>query len=292
MPTVYEYTDTAMGTEYSVVIVCNTKEEADHHYAYANKTIASYEEMCSRFMASSVLSQLNSKKDMIVPQHFFALIVRARELYRETSGVFNPLVQIKRAGYTRTFAEITDDTGSSDTPYDIDFETVLLDEATGRIVLQTGQEFDLGGFLKGYLSELIAETISPRVSGVLINIGGDMTARGNDNGTHGFICSVYNPITDTDIPVTLLNQSLATSGTYKRSWQQSGKRVHHILDKDGVNNPRTSTISASVIATDGAQAEAYAKVLLALPSKDSTAFLSEHTTSWIRITNDGTIHTS
>lgn len=292
VPKVYEYTDTAMGTQYSVVIVCKTKEESDRQYAYAKEMIYSYEQMCSRFIPESVLSRINTQKDMVVPKDFFELITRARELFKETAGVFNPLVQIKRVGYTTTFSKLTDDTGDTTTPYNIDFEAVALNEESHRIVLQNGQELDLGGFLKGYLSQKIADAIIPYVQGVLVNIGGDMTARGNDRQKKGFICSVYNPITDTDIPVTLLNQSLATSGTYKRVWHQSGKQVHHILGKDGVNNPNTTTISASVITDDGARAEAYTKVLLGLSITESTAFLSEHTNSSIRITNDGTIHTS
>jgi thiamine biosynthesis lipoprotein len=265
----FEYNGKAMGTEYSVAVVCGSKELADKAYEIARGDIESYEARFSRFLPTSELSVLNEKKDMVVSQTFLDATLKARQLFAATGGVFNPLVQIARFGYNKTFNDIKDGEGAKDdSPYDIDFSSTIIDRQTSRVRLSEGQKLDYGCFLKGYLAEIIAKKLEshfPDIAGVIVNLGGDIHARGLDQDGNKFVFNIHNPVQENgDIEVTLYNQSLATSGTYKRSWLSSGKKTHHILDASGARNPENDIVSASVIHEDGAAAEAYAKVFLSL----------------------------
>jgi len=65
------------------------------------------------------------------------------------------------------------------------------------IHLNEGQQLDYGGFLKGYLAELIAKNImkySSNIIGVIVNLGGDIHTEGLDKNGNKFIFNIYNPI--------------------------------------------------------------------------------------------------
>jgi thiamine biosynthesis lipoprotein len=293
----FEYNGKAMGTEYSVAVVCGSKELADRAFGIAKSDIEAYDARFSRFSPESEISVLNEKKDMSVSKAFLDATLRAQELFRETRGVFNPLVQISRFGYDRDFADLKDDDRPNDEEsYDIDFSSTLIDLEASRVRLNPGQKLDYGGFLKGYLAEIIArkiKSLSSEIAGVVVNLGGDIHARGLDEHGKEFVFSIYNPVTDSgEFAVTLLDQSLATSGSYKRSWLKAGEEIHHILDASGSRNPESDIISASVVCADGGMAEAYAKVFLSLGSEDALNLLRGNDFSFMTIGKDGKVATN
>lgn len=290
----FEYNGKAMGTEYSVAVVCGSKELAAKAYGIAKDDIEAYEARFSRFLPTSELSILNETKNIIVSDIFLDATLTAYQLFSETRGIFNPLVQIARFGYNKTFDDIKSDGSVDDeSPYDIDFSSTVIDRQTSRVRLNEGQKLDYGGFLKGYLAEIIAKKIksySQDVAGVIVNLGGDIHTQGLDRNGNKFVFNIYNPILkNEDIEVTLYNQSLATSGTYKRSWLKSGQKTHHILDASGEQNPESDIVSASVIHEDGAAAEAYAKVFLSLGHENALKLLGAKDISFVIVDNSGQV---
>lgn len=290
----FEYNGKAMGTEYSIAIVCSSRELADKIYGISKNYIEEYEKRFSRFLKTSELSVLNEKKNMVVSQIFFDVTLKAYQLFVETKGIFNPLVQVARLGYDKNFIDIKNDEKTRDESlYDIDFSVTKIDRQTGRIHLNEGQMLDYGGFLKGYLAELIAKNIksySTSIIGVIVNLGGDIHTEGLDKNGNKFVFNIYNPISGgSDIEVTLYNQSLATSGTYKRSWFKFGKKVHHILDIFGKQNPENDVVSASVVCRDGATSEAYTKVFISTDYESAIKILGKKNISTIIIKNNGQV---
>jgi FAD:protein FMN transferase len=287
----YEYNGKAMGTDISIAIISDSKQTADALANTAMGSITAYEKQFSRFLPDSELSILNRQKKMIVSEEFFHIIELAYSLFIATRGVFNPLVQIKRLGYTKTFTEIEHSDVSINTePYDIDFSSTGIDRNTRSIILRRGQKIDLGGILKGYLAERISKNIkeSPGIQGVIINIGGDIHTEGVDQDGKDFIFTIFNPITQAeDIAITLHNQSLATSGTYKRAWQTAQGIRNHILDIQGTDNPDSGIVSASVITLHGSTSEAYAKVFISVGEKEAKKILKNKPMSYILITTTG-----
>lgn len=292
----YEYNGKAMGTEFSIAIISDSEELANTLAAKAEAKIHAYEKQFSRFLPESELSQLNTQKDAIVSENFLDVVQEAYSRYRETGGIFNPLVQIERLGYNASFDTLDDSLKLElNSPYDIDFTKTLIEPSSKRVVLQEGQKFDFGGILKGYLAEILATEIkssSPLVGGVIVNIGGDIHVRGLDAQGAKFIFQIYNPVSKkSDIEVPLFNASLATSGTYKRAWERDGLKTHHILDATGTHNPDTDIVSASVIHPRGSTAEAYAKVFLSLGEKKALYILQSENLTYLLIKNNGEVIT-
>jgi thiamine biosynthesis lipoprotein len=294
----YTFTGRIFGTDYSLGILHDDANIADKLAAEVITLMREYELCCSRFLPESELSILNRTKSLSVSPEFFTVVTEAKKMYDRTSGIFNPLVQVSELGYQHsrdTVGNITPDAIAPNLDYDTDFSAVTFDPTTFHITLGPTQKIDLGGILKGYLAEVIARHICTHggASGAIINIGGDLATYGHDVGGGPFPCTIYNPITDTDTnPHPLVNQSLVTSGTYKRHWQQHGHTIHHIVDPTSHVNPTETIISASVIHQHGAEAEAFAKVYLVAGAERGLEILKHETYQYYLIAKDGTITTN
>lgn len=287
----FEYNGKAMGTAYFISIVCNEEKLALKMYEIGKKEIEEYEDRFSRFLPASELSILNKNKTMVVSEEFLRVTQMAYQLFVLTKGIFNPLVSVARLGYDKNYLHKDIDIEET---YNIDFNSAVIDEKNSLIKLKEGQNLDYGGFLKGYLAEIIANKIksySEDIAGVIVNIGGDIHTEGLDKNGNKFVFSIYNPILDNeDIQVALHNESLATSGTYKRSWIEGDKKVHHILDVTGKENPKSDVVSVSIIHKEGAKTEAYTKVFLSFAdSKKAMELLGEDNISFIIINSDGQV---
>src|SRR6185436_14620584 len=94
-----------------------------------------------------------------------------------------------------------------------------------------------------------AQAAVPSLAGLLINLGGDIAAWGNDAGNQkGWLVGVQNPREpyDNAKPLTrlrLANHAVATSGDYERYYTVEGKRYSHLLD------PRTGRPAPGASAT-------------------------------------------
>lgn len=287
-----------MGTQFSISIVTTSKGKADNLANIAEEQIHENEARFSRFQLGSELSLLNTKKSAVVSNDFFTVAEEAYRLFVRTQGIFNPLVQIEKFGYNKTFDELSSYTTDTHTeePYDIDFATTIIDPTTRTITLKEGHKLDFGGFLKGYLATKICKEImssSPEVTGAIVNIGGDLHTEGFDEHNTEFTFEIYNPVTQKDdIVVSVHNKSLATSGTYKRTWVHNRTQVHHILDVTGMQNPDTDIVSVSIVNDDGATAEAYTKVFLNVGIKEALEILKNEKILYLCIDTKGVVTTN
>ncbi len=289
----YNYTAHVMGCDFDVSIVTMRESVANALYARALMIAQSYEQTFSRFLPQSELSILNLTKQIAPSERFLRIIARARDLYHETDHLCNPLVQIARYGYTASFESIKGSQRTCDTtPPNCDFDTV--DITPSHITLHEDQRLDFAAFLKGAVAQRIAHELFAHdaVSGIIVNIGGDLSTYGTDAHSTPFTIFIENPITHEDYAVTLTNTTLATSGTTRRHWTCNSTNVHHILAPTQHENPATELVSASVILPDGARSDAFATVAIILGTAGAQRFLRKHDAAFLLITADGTLSKS
>jgi thiamine biosynthesis lipoprotein len=291
----YEFSERIMGTFLSVSIVTEQKETAEKMFSLSLHRLKKYEEQFSRFIPTSELSELNTKKSLVVSPLFMSVLITAKDLHEKTHGYFNPLLQIERHGYKTTYESLTSAPLTRDmSTYNITIDDISIDPQTNTVTLQDDQRLDFGGFLKGFLAEREASEImndDRSIQGVIVNIGGDLHTRGRDEHDEQFVFYVKNPIRDAPIPVPIEDMSLTTSGTYKRTWTANNESVHHILARDGTKNPDTDIVSVSIIHSHGAEGEAYAKALFSLEPEELEEATHEKL-NYIIIHTNGTIQSS
>jgi FAD:protein FMN transferase len=293
----YCYTERHMGTDVTLSFIMDTKDIADALAGKVFAQIAKYEAIFSRFQDSSELSQLNHSGSQKVSEAFFDVLTKSIALTKQTDGAFNPLMQVARLGYIADFPALSGVFAPEKTPYNTEIDAVQIDPATRTVTLAPGQQLDFGGVLKGYLAHTLGARITqdhPECSGSIINLGGDLYTYGYDTSQNPFIFYIYNPVTDTEIPIPLSNTCMATSGTYARKWNTEDGSMHHIVDSKTTRNSASEIVSATVIHPDGAVAEAYTKVFLTRAHEEAHRLAEEIHCSYVLITHTGEVitHTS
>lgn len=293
----FAYQQKLMGTTVAVSVIVEPETEGEKIAAEIFSQIKDYENRFSRFIPSSELSELNNKKSLVVSDIFLTVLKRSIELSLETNGAFNPLIQIERQGYSEDYTNLEKELASVTTDkYNLDLSNIMIDEKTRLVTLQPDQKLDFGGMLKGYLATKLTQAIFKKyestIGGLIINIGGDLHTMGLDSTGQHFEFYLYNPVTESETPLPLKDTSLTTSGTYKRTWTVAGNKRHHILAKDGLHNPVTNIISASIIHNDGAIAEAYATTAIVSGIEALEKLLEKTDFKYFIVKTDGTTLTN
>lgn len=249
----------------------------------------------SRFTAQSELSRLNASAgswQMVSPLLFDALAqgVRAAE---DSDGLFDPtlLTLIEALGYDRDFSAIRHRetpaaravwVGDGDVTVGA-WRAIELDVARRRVRLPFGARLDLGGIAKGWAADVALERFFDPAQRTLINVGGDMRARGGpeDGAAWPIGLGASEEAREADpaaLPVVTLGAGgLAVSGARDRWWYRDGRRAHHLIDprtqqpaqlwideQDTPANadPAPLIMAAAAFAPTAAQAEVAAKVAI------------------------------
>lgn len=114
---------------------------------------------------------------------------------------------------------------------------------------------DLGGYAKGYALDRAASLLRARgVRNALINIGGNILALGDKNGTPWKI-GIRDPRGPGHLAVLELRdgEAIGTSGDYQRYFEVGGKRYSHLLDPR-TGYPAEGTQAVTVLIPGGEHA--------------------------------------
>ncbi len=288
----YAFSERHMGTEVTVSLIVTDKIQAEIIANAIFKEISVFEKRFSRFLPDSELSQLNKIGKEIVSESFLTVLNKSLELVRKTNGAFNPLVQVGSLGYNKNFSDLAPEISITKNPYNTDIERIKINQNTHEVILASHQQLDFGGVLKGYLADKLTQQIKKdykACAGCIINIGGDIATFGYDEFHEPFIFFIYNPITHEEIPVTLTDACLATSGTYKRLWQTNAGQKHHLVNNLTQENSNTDLISVSIIHNEGAIAEAYTKLFFNRSQEEALEISQSDNIGYVLINNAGEI---
>jgi len=152
-----------------------------------------------------------------------------------------------------------------------------LDPASGTAERLPGCPFSLNGIAKGYIVGRACEAAidkSRGVSGAVLNVGGDLRVRGDVARTIG----IASPWADSESSeplayIEVKDRSVATSGSSQRGLRINGKWYSHIFDpRSGL--PVERVVSATVVAEQAADADAFAKVCSVLAPQESLRLAS------------------
>lgn len=132
---------------------------------------------------------------------------------------------------------------------------------------EDGVTLDLCGIAKGHALDRVADVLADAGQrDFLIDIGGELLARGRHPSGRSWQAAVEDPRTDATGAAAILaldNLAVATSGTRWNSYVLGGRSVSHIIDP-ATSEPVGGTLaSVSVLATTAMEADGWATALMA-----------------------------
>ncbi|MDH2903735.1 MAG: FAD:protein FMN transferase [Actinomycetota bacterium] len=224
------------------------------------------DQACNRFRADSELSLLNGALgEVTLSDGLTRALVAARRASDLTEGLCDPtvLTSLEALGYDRDYDTIGQ---IDDTPVDLQpapgFAALGFDEAARSVQKSPGWRIDLGASAKALVADLVADDVAP-VGGVLVEIGGDVSARGR--GPQGpWVVGVASTLTFTgrEPRITLENGAVATSSNDVRTWRRGETVVGHIIDPRTGRSAVSPFAAVSVIDADCVGANAFATAAL------------------------------
>ncbi len=228
----------------------------------------------SRFEPGSELSRLNSASGAWTPvsDELELLLRESLRAFEVSDGLVNAAVlpALLALGYTRPLrlgATAPMAVAASPPPP----LPSVLEVVPGKARLEPGAGIDLGGIAKGWLADRLSERLGDRC---LVNLGGDLYARGAWPGSDGW------PVGLGGVTVLLRNQGAATSSTRKRAWTAGHRRLHHLVDPRSGREAQSDLSEVSVVAGSATDAEVFAKTALLLGSAGAPAFLASRCSAW------------
>lgn len=214
----------------------------------------------SRFIPESYIGRLNNEKVLkSPPKELLDMLAFARDMFRETEGIFNISVgsTLGQLGYGTANKK-------SKVHHDLWSHVTF---SSSHVTIPADVEIDLGGFGKGWIIDEIGKILHAHGREYfVINGGGDILV----SSIEPIELALEHPLDDTQMIGTtrITRGALAVSSTKKRVWKQGDVTHHHIID------PRTAQSSDSQIAATYVRAEtaliadAMATVLLIEPSQE------------------------
>lgn len=277
---VYKSTRFLMGTIVEVMVVGpRDKAKASAEAVFAElKRI----ESLTSFHKSSALADVNQASGtgavhtnpelLGIIKHSLDFAVRTHGAFDPTLGPISKLWNFSGEGEARIPAseevrEALDRTG---------WQKVTVDPNAGTVSLaEKGMSLDLGGIAKGYALDRARLVLREHaVTGALVNAGGDIIALGEKAPGKPWRVGVQDPRNPTGIVAVaaIKDKCIVTSGDYERFIEKDGVRYHHILDSR-TGYPTRGIQSVTVMANDGATAQALAKAPFVMGREAGLSFL-------------------
>lgn len=180
------------------------------------------------------------------------LIAFSLQIAENTGGAFDPTIYplVRAWGFTTgEYKVLSEDDIAPLMPY-VGYEKVLLQENT--ITLPDGMMLDFGAVAKGYIGDLVEETLrSYGITSALINLGGNIQLLGRNEGKLWNI-GLRSPYKDLLGTLLLEDTAIVTSGKSERFFTgDDGKIYHHIIDPATGRPAENDLLQVSVIGDEG-----------------------------------------
>jgi thiamine biosynthesis lipoprotein len=280
----------AMGTTISLLL---PESQAALGVRIVGSLFNEWEQVLSRFLPNSELSQLNARAGtpVAVSDLLYTVLATALTAAQATKGVYDPalLDQLVRVGYDRTFDDLPT----------VRFDPIIPGEPGGRwrgikvdpihrrVTLPAGIKLDFGGIAKGMAVDAALEHLGQNgIRTALVNAGGDLAVLGLPPDAEQWPITV--PGQEQLWTIPLHHGAVATSGIAHRHWWQGNTLRHHLLDPRTGLPAQSDLWSVTVVADRCVQAEVTAKVAFILGSKQGAGFLRRHHIAGLLVHEDGT----
>ena len=249
------------------------------------KILKDFDKSVSTYIPNSIISRINSnQKNVIVDKYFKACFNKAKVVWKNTNGAFDPTVYplVNAWGFGPGKKQKIEKAKIDSMLQFVGFELIKL---KGNHVVKKDPRvaIDFNAFAQGYSVDVISEFLNSKgINSYIVEIGGEVYAKGRKPDGSNWTIGIEKPIDNKESEnplkavVKLENLAIATSGNYRRFIIEDGiKYAHHIDPKTGYPT-KNNLLSASVFSNECISSDANATGILVLGLEKAKVFLQKH----------------
>lgn len=245
----------------------------------------------SLWVDSSLIRRINSNSDTLISPLFCDILNKSQQINLYTHGAFDcrigSLVNLYGFGFkereTVTQSQI-DTCLSLLRPDSYTIDSTSLNGTTQYILHKHPLiEFDFNAIAQGYTVDLLAQLYDTLgIQSYLIDVGGEVIARGTKPDGSPWTVGIERPSEnkysnrEIETAIALCNQSVVTSGNYRKYYEHDGVRYSHTLNPSTGQPVNHSLLSVSVISRHSWYADAMATAFMVMGLDQSLQFIQQH----------------
>jgi thiamine biosynthesis lipoprotein len=269
-----------MGTELRMVLFAPDEKVAGEASWAVFETVDQLEQVISDYREESELEKVEpiaAVRPKVISDELYRIIDASLRLARLTDGAFDitvkPVVELWREA--RRSGRLPDPAALEAARSKVGHDKVLMNPRTRSLRLAVpGMRLDFGGIGKGWAADKALQVLKEHgVTRALIDAGGDLRLGQAPPGESGWRVEIEDQ-GKTRSTILLSECAVATSGDYYQFVEIGGERYSHIVDpRTGIGVRHAGTVT--VVAADGATADALATALSVLPTETGLRLVEE-----------------
>jgi FAD:protein FMN transferase len=274
-----QFSGQAQGTYYMVTFYAEDTLVSQHEI---DSLLRDFDMVASIYQEQSIISRLNrNETDEVTNAYFTEIFNLARRISEETDGAFDitvgPLVNAWGFGFKNRMDM---------NQQKVDSLLDLVGYKNIRLVNNTiikdhpDIQIDFNAIAKGYAIDVIGGFLESRgIQDYLVDIGGEVLAKGTKPGNEKWIIGIEQPSEETTservlkATIKLEDLAVATSGNYRRFYEIDGIKYAHTIDPFTGYPVQHSLLSATVFADSTGKSDAYATAFMVMGLEKAKDFL-------------------
>ena len=233
---------------------------------------------------SSVISKVNRNEEVELDEIFIDNFNIAQEAACLSDGSFDPTISPLVAAWgfgTKNGERITENGELIDSLLQlVDYRKIRIEE--GKVVKENpAMMLDFNAIAQGYTTDLVSALLDSKgVDSYIVDIGGEVFARGTKPGGKRWVVGIEKPAADWDSErvvqqrVELQDKGIVTSGSYRKYVERDGKRYSHCIDPSTGYPVEHNLLSATVIAENATWADALASICMVMGMERSLELIN------------------
>ncbi|MFA5973074.1 MAG: FAD:protein FMN transferase [Lentimicrobiaceae bacterium] len=281
-PVLVKFTGDTQGTYYA--ITCYADDSLNLHSS-VDSLLHRFDSTASIYKTNSIISRFNANDTSArADEMFSAIFNKAIEVSENSNGAFDitvgPLVNAWGFGLSNRM-KMDQHTVGSLLPL-VGYHKVKLEN--GKFIKTDPRiQIDYNALAQGYAVDVVAAFFDSKgIQSYLIDIGGEILARRTKPGGEKWNVANEMPTKTADdertiqAVVSLQDMAISTSGSYRKFYEENGKRYSHTIDPATGYPVKHSTLSVSMIAKDCMTADAYATAFMVMGVEKGKEFIKNH----------------
>lgn len=273
----------AQGTSYRITFENCTEKD---YTPAIDSILKDFDTSLSEYVPGSIISRIKANDTTVkVDEHFKTVFLKSKEIWDQSGGLMDITVGpvIDALGFGPAARTMIDSAKIKQLLKYVGFEKVKL--VNDKIVkTDTAVKLDVNSIAQGYSVDVVCKFFEAKgIINYMVEIGGEIRAKGKNPKGEFWHIGIDKPNEGNMMPgenlqavLVLKNQSVTTSGNYRKFYVENGVKYSHIINPKTGFPVKSRLLSVTIVANDCITADGWDTAFMVMGLENSIEMLKKH----------------